>query len=45
MSVPLKWLNFVRRVFGLQPGRYVILLTINDDSCAYEVMERKKTEK
>lgn len=46
MTVPEKWINFVRRIFGLRPGRWVILLTVRKDGGAdYEVLERGSPEK
>lgn len=44
--IPPKWLNFARRIFGLKPGRWVILLTVEEEGrCTYEIMERGKAEK
>lgn len=45
LIIPSKWLNLIRRVLGLQPGRWVILLDVGETGCNYEVIERGKTEK
>lgn len=44
MNVPVRWINFARRVFGLARGRWVILLDLSGDTPVFEVVERSKTE-
>lgn len=45
LTVPGRWLKFLRRCLGLQPGRYILVLTVERDRTDWSVQEVGKIEK
>lgn len=44
LTVPRRWLNFLRRCMGLQQGRYIIVLTVDDKECDWSLQPTGKVE-
>ena len=45
LSVPSRWLRFLRRVLGLPPGRYIIVVSVSGDYCDWSVQQVGKVER
>lgn len=45
ITVQRRWLNFLRRCRGLQPGRYIIVLTVDSQACDWSLQEVGRVEK
>jgi hypothetical protein len=43
--IPKRWLDLLKRLMGLQPGRYAIYLTIGKTECDWSVVPLGKVEK
>lgn len=44
LTVPKRWLNFLRRCMGLQQGRYIIVLTVEEQKCDWSLQMAGKVE-
>lgn len=44
LRISQRWLNFVRRLLFLKPGRYMIVVTVHDDHCDWTVSDLGKVE-
>jgi len=42
--VPKRWMRFLRRVMGLAPGRYVIVVSVGAEGCDWSVVDAGKIE-
>lgn len=45
MTVPRRWLKFLRRCLGLNQGRYIIVLSVGNQECDWSVQEVGKVER
>lgn len=45
LRVPKRWLRFLRRVLGLPPGRYIIVVSVSSDACDWSVQQVGKVER
>ncbi len=45
VTVPRRWLKFLRRVMGLAPGRYQLVLSVQADRCDWTVVELGRIER
>ncbi len=45
VTVPRRWLKFLRRVMGLSPGRYQLVLSVQADRCDWTVVELGRIER
>lgn len=44
-QVRLQWAKLIRRLLGLKPGRYAVVVDVGDDGpCGWEVAELGKRE-
>jgi len=43
--VPKRWLRFLRRVMGLQQGRYLIIVSVETNQCTWSVLDAGKIER
>jgi len=44
LRISQRWLNFIRRLLFLKPGRYMIVVTVHDDHCDWTVSDLGKVE-
>lgn len=45
LHVPKHWLRFMRRALGLPPGRYIIVVSVSEDTCDWSVRQVGKVER
>ncbi len=45
ITVPRRWLKFMRRCLGLQPGRYILVLTIEEQECDWSLQAVGRVER
>jgi len=45
VSIPARWSRFLRRVSTLPEGRYIVVLTVGDDSCDWSVESAGRVER
>ena len=44
LTVPKRWLNFLKRCMGLAQGRYIIVLTVSNETCDWSLTDTGKVE-
>ncbi len=44
VTVPRRWLNFMRRCLNFKPGRYIVVITVEPEACDWSVQEVGKVE-
>lgn len=44
LTVPKRWLNFLKRCMGLTQGRYIIVLTVSSETCDWSLTDTGKVE-
>lgn len=45
VSLPARWGRFLRRMSTLPEGRYIVVLTVGDDSCDWSVEQIGRVER
>ena len=45
ITVQRRWVRFLRRCLGLQPGRYILVLTVEEKECDWSLQTVGKVER